>query len=165
MKKLLLFLLPVLLLASCAKDYHNKIVGRSVAQSCPFAPATDSVMELVAAGMVHLQGNIAGNPNICDSVYTVEYTTYQKWHSGYKADLFIGIGIVIVLMGIFIYLTSTGTKGKWTLVFPFAAILIGGSFIGGFYYFNTERDIRKIDYYSYPGGDLETFWDTPAQTY
>lgn len=164
MKKLLFLLLPVVLFASCAKDYHNKIVGRSIAQTGHFYPYTDSIKALVDAGYVRVIGSINGNPQVFDSIYTVEYTTYQKWHSGYKADLFIGIAIFLAIMGVFIYLTSTGTNGKWTLILPFAAILIGGSFIGGFYYFNTEREIRKADYVKY-NGDLEAFWDTPAQTY
>ncbi|HET6255877.1 MAG TPA: hypothetical protein VFE32_17500 [Puia sp.] len=165
MKIFALFAL-ILCFASCSKDYHNKIVGRQVAQSCAFSPLTDSVQALLDAGDVREipAANAGSNPQFCDSVYIVEFTLYQKWGSGNKWMLVVGIAIVLIGMGIYVYLTSNGQNAMWTLMIAFGSIVIGGSFIGGFYYFNTEREIRKMDYMKY-GGDLESFWSTAPQTY
>jgi len=165
MKKLLFFLC-VVSLASCAKNYNNKIVFRGVAQSCPFV-TQDSANILSAEGLASIipAKNVGSNPQRCDSVYTVEMTTYQKWNSGYKRFLYAGIIVCIIGFGLYIWLTSSGTDKFWTLAISFGTLFIGGSLIGGFYYFSESRQIRKADYVAYPGGDLEAFWSTPAQIY
>lgn len=165
MKKILLFLLPVILLASCSKV--NKIVNRHIAQSCNFSPITDSVRGLLAAGLVHADSSHAGNPLICDSVYTVEMALGQKWSHGNKGLLIAGILILIIGLGIFIRYTSSGGNNQGSVILPFATILIGGMFIGGFYYFSESRDIKKADYQTYmsKGGIPDGWWDSPAQSY
>src|SRR5579859_5682623 len=167
MKKIIWFIIPVLLLVSCAPDYHNKIIGRGVATvSCSMVPINDSLKSLIDSGFFNVNAG-AGNPMICDSVYTVQFTTYQQWESGHKGFLIAGILVLIIGFGIFIYLNNRGTGGMATLYIAFGALLIGGPLVGAFYYFNPDREIKKIDYVHYiqKDGDLHNFWPLPAQFY
>lgn len=155
---IVLCLLAVVLFASCLKDYHNKITGRYLSTQCSFSPLTDSVQKLISLGLVHADVAHAGNPEICDSLYRVEFTTYQKWETGHKGFLIAGILVFCGLMGVFIVKTSRGVKGYGVLAYMIAAFVIGGPLIGAFYYYSQEKEIPKKEYVKYPDGDLENWW-------
>lgn len=163
MKLLYYPLIAIILFSSCSPNYHNKIVARSISQQCKMLPLNDSIQKLLDAGLVHITST-DGNPEICDSVYTVTFTTYQKWKSGNKLFLFSGIVIAIIGFGAFIKITSGGNTKPWTIGLVLGTLFVSGMLIGGFYYFSTERDIRKADYIQMHG-DLKEFWDTPAKSY
>lgn len=165
MKKLLFLILPILLLASCQPDYNNKIIGRKVSTlSCDYAPIA-SMQAALDSGFVNIDTGHADNPLICDSVYTIAFTTYENWHYGSKGYLVAGILVFIIGFEALMYTTSRGNTGAWTLGLAFGTIIIGGCLVGAFYYFNPYRDIKKSDYVHYieKDGDLRNFPLNPAQ--
>src|SRR6185437_10119903 len=167
MKKIFCFIAATLFFASCSPNYRNKIINRGLAQQCNYLPLTDSVRDLIAQGFVHADASHARNPLVCDSVYTVEMTTYQKWKSGDKWMLFSGIVFLLIAIGFFIRQTSVWDDKQSYVVGLMICIIIGGGLIGGFYCFSDSRDIRKADYihYTQSDGDLHAFWAVPAQSY
>lgn len=163
--KYLLLLCGVIFLASCSPNYHNKIIGRKVSTiSCSFMPAS-SVQGQIDSGFVNVDASHAGNPMICDSVYTIAFTTYENWHYGYPGYLSAGIIVMIAGFLTLIVITSRGNTAAWTLALAFGPLIIGGCLIGAFYYFNPYRDIKKSDYVHYiqKDGDLRNFPLNPAQ--
>lgn len=166
MKNLLFIALASVLFASCAPDYHNKIIARGTAQQCQFV--TDSMASaLMVTEDYDIRPSVAGNPQACDSVYTVEMTVGQKWHAGNKWLLFSGIFIFLAGFLNFAVSTSGGNNKESSLGWVIGGLIIGGLLVGGFYCFSSSRDILKVNYDKYilTDGDLHNFWSTPAQSY
>lgn len=163
--KYLLILCAIAAFASCQPNYNNKVVNRKVSTiSCVFAPI--QIMQGgIDSGFINVNTDHAGNPLLCDSVYTIEFTLYEKWHYGHTGSLWTGIAILIVGFLAYIIITSRGTDKRWTLAISFGTLFLGGGFVGGFYYFNEERNIKKSDYVHYiqKDGDLRNFPFDQAQ--
>ncbi len=165
MKKLLYLLIPVIIV-SCSSG-PNKITDRHLAQTCNYSPLTDSINALIFAGFAHADLTHAGNPLICDSVYTVSLTLAQKWSMDYKWCLWIGLAIIAGVLIWFIKMTSSGSDSLGLMVPLLIGLAIGCGVLSGFFYFNDYRDIRKADYVHYMNvdGNLDNWWKLPAQSY
>lgn len=175
MKRSILFLLPVILLASCGARYSNKIDDRKVAQQCNDRPLTDSVQSLGLQGYASISPIPGGTVEICDSVYVVSRTWKQAWSyevaNGYT--IFFWLGILLLAGGIvgFIVLQNKGNGGIPAVVGLCVVILVSGALIGNsadWAKWNSAREIKKIDYvqtYSQSDAAKDAFWAGPAEAY
>jgi hypothetical protein len=175
MKRFLLFLLPVILLASCGARYSNAVDYREVAQTCKFTGLTDSVQLLGTEGFASVSPVPGGTVEVCDSVYVVSRTWKQAWSyevaNGYT--VWFWLGIILLAGGIvaFIILQNKGIGGTPAVVGLCVVILISGALIGNsasWAKWNSSRQIKKIDYvqtYSQSDAAKDAFWAAPAKSY
>jgi hypothetical protein len=169
MKRMLLFLVPILLLASC-QQYDNSIHGRGLSDSSFYEPVDSAYLAyVVATGFVHIDSSHAGNPLISDSVYTVSPTWSQAWKwAGQRNNriwFWIGFICLIAPLAIFVYLGNKGGYGMEILILPAFAIFVGVGLMGGsieWERWNMDQTIDKMIYSDFmrDPGNLGPFWDT-----
>lgn len=154
MKKILLFVLPVLLLTSCAQ-YDNGIHGTIVTPG-GWQVATDGI-------------GAKSTFQVQDTTYTVSPTWHQAWEwSGQRNDrvwFWVGLGILIAAFAVFIKLSNSGGAKGGAVIGLCIAILIGGSLIGGSLEWEKWNMDQSISKYLYDAlmknpGNLGPFWDT-----
>ena len=126
MKKILLFLLPVILLASCQPNYHNEISGNPFpAQQSRQGPIDKATLDSVSKGwvdttLIHVENGPDGPVNIYsinDMIVTVKKTGYQNWNDFWNAPWryitwFLGFIIMACsLIKFILVMNSGGAKG------------------------------------------------------
>lgn len=154
MKKVLLFILPIILLmVSCQKNDYT--IQQTVVDPGNWVVVTDTT------GTHTVQTK--------DTSYIVGPSTSEKIHfAKVHGDIIwvvVGLILMIVCLGLFIYKTSTGdTRVGWFLLIALA-IFGGGGLIGGSVDWtsqNMEQQIPKRTYDSLmqKDGNLHSFWST-----
>lgn len=153
MKKLLLFVLPILLFTSCAQ-FDNSTHGTTVT-----ANGWDLVTDSAGPHTVqHL-----------DTVYTVSPTWSQAWTWAGERNgrVWFWVGIVLIVAPLVTYgiLTSRGNNSMSLLLLPAFAILVGGGITGAsleWEKWGMDQTIPKMQYDALmkDPGNLGAFWDT-----
>jgi hypothetical protein len=165
MKKLLIFLLPMALLASCS-EYDTSIHGVDSHTQCAFRPLDQAIRDSAAKGWVSIDSSHAGNPLVCRVDVKVWASWRQKWaiarHNGSE-----GPAIAIWFIGFLCICFSfyQGVWGKQTalLVVGPAVLGIALGWLGAAqvdWSFTKEAMIPKwlYDQLMASDGNLAKFW-------
>lgn len=142
-------------LASC-QQYDNSIHGTTVTPGS-FVPTYDST------------GKAIDTHQVQDTTYLLNPTWSQAWTwAGVRGDrwlLWLGIGILVVGIMVFIYFNNKGSAGPGSVIPLAIAIVVAGGLIGGSLEWEKsgmQQEIQKTQYDSLMQnpGNLGPFWDT-----
>lgn len=170
MKKLLLFIVTIILLTSCNWHKDAPPAQRHLSQQ-----HTTRLRSLPVDLRYETSDSLSGGATnaIYDSVYKMSMTWPQAWHANSGSTKFWFVTL-LCLCGASIYgmyITAKNRKDPnstgflvW-LVPIFACLIIAASSVDWFHTY--EKDIKKIDYETYMAtdGNLAKWWPLPAQSY